>query len=268
VDLTGWRKPASHYRAIVWDRGEKLYAAVRTPSPDGKPWGLTKWSTIPELPSWTWPGQEGKSLTVDVYSRYPSVRLYLNGKLLGEKTTDLAAEFKATFEVPYEPGKLEAVGVAQVFPLDVGFNVTGAGSAKSKSPEVRSFKAEYKAPRIVLKTATTVSAIRLVADHTTLRGDGQDLAFLTLEVTDPAGTLNPTENPAVRISVTGPGTVAGIANADMTSMEPYYANPRHTFQGRSLVVIRTQHAAGWIKVTASAPGLSPAHVTLRTTPQP
>jgi beta-galactosidase len=201
---------------------------------------LTKWSTTPELPSWTWPGQEGKSLKVDVYSRYDSVQLYLDGKLLGEKATGRAEEFKAVFDVPYAPGKLEAVGMR------------GARVGE----------------RFTLRTAAAAAAIRLNADHTTLKGDGQDLAFLTLEITDPAGTLDPTTNPAVQISVTGPGTVAGIANADMTSMEPYYANPRHTFQGRSLVVIRTQHAAGWIKVTASAPGLSSAHVTLRTTPQP
>ena len=240
VDLTGWRKPANHYRAIVWDRGEKLYAAVRTPSPDGKPWGLTKWSTIPELPSWTWPGQEGKTLKVDVFSRYEAVRLLLNRQVIAEKPTDVAAEFKATFDVPYAPGKLEAVGLRGGQPVET----------------------------FTLSTAAPAAAIRLTADRTALRGDGQDLAFLTLEITDPSGTVQPNGAVPITIEVSGAGALAGNANADMTSMEPYYANPRSTFQGRELVVIRTQPAAGPIEVTASAPGLASAHVTLHATPQP
>jgi len=262
IDITGWRKPASHYRAIVWNRGEKLYAAVRTPSPDGKPWGLTKWSTIPELPSWTWPGQEGKPLTVDVYSRHQAVRVYLNGRLIQQKNTGVAQEFKATFEVPFAPGKLEAIGVDEV--SNEGFVPDKPASPIAARPGFTWFESD----RFPLLTAQAPAAIRLTPDRTTLRGDGQDLAFLTLEITDPAGTLNPTVNPAVQIALTGPGTLAGFANADMTSMEPYYANPRHPYQGRALVVIRTQHAAGPIEVTASAPGLASASVTLQTTPQP
>ncbi len=106
LDLTGWRKPVSHYRAIVWDRGEKLYLAVEVPTSDGRPWNLTPWSVPPALPSWTWPGTEGRAVTVDVYSRYDAVRLYLNGRLLGEKPTTRAVEFKAEFRVPFAPGRL------------------------------------------------------------------------------------------------------------------------------------------------------------------
>ena len=35
LDLLGNRKPAAHLRNIVWNRGEKLYLAVRQPE-DGK----------------------------------------------------------------------------------------------------------------------------------------------------------------------------------------------------------------------------------------
>ena len=35
--------------------------------------------------SWTWPGQEGKPMQVTVYSRCDSVRLELNGKVIGEE---------------------------------------------------------------------------------------------------------------------------------------------------------------------------------------
>ncbi|MDI1250651.1 MAG: glycoside hydrolase family 2 TIM barrel-domain containing protein, partial [Lacunisphaera sp.] len=70
LDLTGWRKPVSHYRNIIWDRGEKLYAAVLVPPPGGEKWNVTPWSVPPALPAWTWPGQEGQPLAVEVYSRH------------------------------------------------------------------------------------------------------------------------------------------------------------------------------------------------------
>ena len=37
----------------------------------------------PTLPNWAWPGQEGKFLTVEVYSGAERVRLYLKDKLIG-----------------------------------------------------------------------------------------------------------------------------------------------------------------------------------------
>src|SRR5690606_20487514 len=47
IDITGWRKPVSHYRAIVWDRGEKLYLAVRVPAPGGGVWQPSAWAVPP-----------------------------------------------------------------------------------------------------------------------------------------------------------------------------------------------------------------------------
>ena len=32
VDLTGWRKPISHYRSILWNNDEPVYMAVKEPS--------------------------------------------------------------------------------------------------------------------------------------------------------------------------------------------------------------------------------------------
>jgi beta-galactosidase len=240
LDLTGWRKPVSHYRAIVWDRGEKLYAAVRVPAPDGRPWNLSPWSMPPALPSWTWPGQEGKELTVEVDSRYDAVRLYLNGRLLGEKPTTRAEEFKAVFAVPYAPGTLRAVGVQD-------------------GREVEAF---------ALTTAGAAARIRLTADRARIRADGQDLCFVTVEVTDRDGRLRPDASPAVRFALHGPGVIAGVGNGDMTTLESYQANPHHLFQGRAVIVIRSTENAGRHKLTASAPGLADGAMTIRSTAAP
>jgi beta-galactosidase len=240
LDLTGWRKPVSHYRNIVWDRGEKLYAAVLASSSGGRPWNLTLWSLPPALPNWTWPGQEGKPLQVEVYSRYDTVRLFLDDRLLGEKPTTRAGQFKAVFTVPYAPGTLKAVGMR-------------GGRA------VETF---------ALATAGDAAQLRLTPDRTTIRSDGQDLAFVTVEITDHEGRLRPDADNTVQFALNGPGVIAGIGNGDMGTLESYQANPHCVFQGRALVVIRSTGHAGTLILTAQTAGLADATVTIQSEVRP
>ena len=238
IDLTGFRKPGSHYRAIVWDRGEKLYAAIRVPTVDGRPWNVSLWAPPPLLASWTWPGDENRELTVEAYSRHEAVRLYLNDRLIGEQATGEASEFKAIFRVPYTPGVLRAVGI-------------------DDGRENETFR---------LATAGAPASLRLTADRRTLHADGEDLSFLTLEITDATGRVVPQAANDITYTVSGPATIAAIGSADLTTTETYRANPRHAFQGRSLVVIRPGSAPGKIALTATTPGLSPAALQLRSVP--
>lgn len=237
IDITGWRKPVSHYRAIVWDRGEKLYAAVLAPAPGGKPWNLTLWSMPPALPSWTWPGHERETLNVEIYSRHEAVRLVLGGKTLGEKTTTRADGFKATFAVPYEPGELRVVGLR--------------GGREVES--------------LVLQTAGPVAALRLTADRTALHADGSDLAFVTVEAVDRRGVWQPTSAAEVKFAVDGAGSLAAVGNGDLTAMASYAGGAFPLFQGRALAVVQTTTTAGRIVLRATAPGLPPAELVLHST---
>ncbi len=131
------------------------------------------WSVYPTLPSWTWPGQEGKPLTVDVYSGAESVRLYLNDKLIGEKPTGRDQAFKAEFEVPYAPGTLKAEGVR-------------GGKVVADS---------------ILQTTGDAVRLKLTADRTDLSADGQDLAFVTVEAVDEKGRLQMNSDQKVHFAV-------------------------------------------------------------------
>lgn len=234
IDVTGWRRPSSHYRNIVWDRGETLYAAVREIAPDGRALNPSLWAPPPLQSHWTWPGHEGRELMVEVYSRHGAVRLYLNDRLLGEKSTTRAEEFKAVLAVPYAPGTLRAVGVRD-------------------GREVETF---------TLETAGAPSQLRLVADRSTLRADGQDLSFVTVEVTDAAGRVVPQAEDSVTYTLTGPGVLAGIGSGDLATTESYRANPRKVFQGRALVVVRAGDTAGGLTLTATAAELTAASLKL------
>lgn len=234
IDLTGWRKPVSHYRQIVWDRGEKLHAAVFAPAPGGGNWNVTPWSMPPALQSWTWSGQEGKPLKVEIYSRHNAVRLELNGKTLGEKPTTRAQEFKAEFSVPFAPGELKATGLKD-------------GKA------VETF---------VLKTAGKAARLKLTADRSKLFADGQDLSFVTIEAQDENGTWQPLAADRIEVKVEGAGTLAALGTGDLTTLDSYAGSACALHQGRALAVVRTSGKPGEIALTVAAAGLPPQTVAL------
>jgi len=238
IDICGMRKAIAHYRNIVWDRGEKLYLGVRQPVPEGKRMSVTQWGVWPVYPSWTWPGMEGAALEVEVYSRGETVRLYLNGKLIGEKPATRAERFTANFSVAYAPGVLKAVALR-------------GGNAMAET---------------VLRSVGEPARIRLTADRTSLKADGQDLSFITVEALDASGQPHPNADHPVAFSLQGPAAIAAVGSADLKSEEPYQSNQhqsnqRKLFHGKALVVIRASRTAGALTLTATAPGLQPG--TLR-----
>jgi beta-galactosidase len=234
LDLTGWRKPISHYRNILHNNTEKLYMAVREPEADSGQIHETLWSVWPTWESWSWPGREGKNMQVEVYSKYPRVRLYLDTRLIGELATTREQQFKATFTVPYAPGSLRAVGV-----------VDGTEGETT-----------------ILRTAGDAAKIKLIPDRMKVSANGQDLSFVRVEITDSAGNLEPNAQHQLQFSIDGPGMIAGVDNANVTDLDPYAGTSRKAWHGRALVVIRSTRKAGNITLTAHSAGLSDTQTTI------
>ena len=125
LDILGRRKCCSYYREALWRPGV-LYVAVHPPlSPDQEE-QVSAWGWNDVRSHWTWPGQEGKTLKVDVYSSCDKVTLTLNGRTLGEKPTTRAERYLASFEVPYEAGELKAVGTVNGKTVEYVLKTAGA----------------------------------------------------------------------------------------------------------------------------------------------
>ena len=215
IDFTGLRKPISHYRSMLYNNdGEKLYMAVREPNGYKGKVKTTMWGTWPIFESWNWAGHEGKNIEVEVYARYPQVKLFLNDQLIGEKPV---AEGKAVFTLPYQPGTLKAV-----------------------APNGES---------VTLQTAGEAKTIRLTADHTKLKADGQDLAFITVEMLDANGVVNPTADNLLTASVKGPATIVAFGNADIKDCDSYADSIHKAWKGRALLVVRSTGKKGKVTVT-------------------
>ncbi|QDU90402.1 Beta-galactosidase [Pirellulimonas nuda] len=229
IDITGQRKPMSHFRNIVWGRGEKLYAAVVAPALGGGDWNLSNWATPPTVASWTWPGLEGRRLQVEVYSRWPAVRLELNGESIAEATSNAASGFRNVLPVGYAPGELAVIG------LD---------------------RNGLERERICLATTGAPSSIRLRPDRRTICADGQDLSFIRVDLCDSSGAPCPIADHSIRYEISGPGTIVGIGSGDLASLESYVSNPRRAHQGQALVIVRSDKVPGEIVVHATAAGVT------------
>jgi beta-galactosidase len=235
LDVCGFKKPQSCYRDVVWRRSP-IEMMVHAPLPEGVHEIVSGWGWPDELRSWTWPGMEGKPMQVAVYSRCDTVRLELNGKVIGEKPVSGATRLTATFDVPYQPGELRAVGL-----------IDGKEVAKT-----------------TLKTAGEPKAIRLTADRSMIRADRNDLSFVTVEIVDEHGAVVPDAAVPVRFTVGGAGDLAATGSPCPYDAASFQQPLRTTWQGRCLAILRPQGAPGTITLKAEADGLEAATVVVET----
>ena len=235
VDITGWRKPISHYREMLWKEaydGEfpsVLYLAVKEPNGYYGDIKTTMWSVWPTWESWNWPGWEGKPIEVEVYTKAPEVKLYLNDKLIGTKQVSRDTEYKAIFTVNYEPGILRAEACAQ---------------------------------GRLLCTAGEPARLRLTPDRTVMAADGQSLTYVTVEVVDKNGYVCPNATIDCEATVKGAGSLQAFASADLKDTEPYTSPRVKTWKGRALLVVRSTQKKGSVNVSIKS-SLPKASLTLK-----
>jgi Beta-galactosidase/beta-glucuronidase len=234
LDITGFRRPVSYYREIVFGLRQQPYISVHRPEHFEHTISLqSPWAWSDSVSSWTWPGFEEKSVIVEVYAAAEEVALLVNGREIERKKIGVERPCLASFETLYQPGLLEAIAYS-------GGEETG---------------------RFCLRTADLATQISALSEPTTLQPNCGDLAFVDIELHDDEGRLVTSSDRQVSISVSGPGSLAGMCSANPKTTERFNDNTWTTFDGRALAVVEA-HNPGIITVTVSADGLKPAVITL------
>lgn len=237
IDICGWKRPQSFYRDALWKENQlSVFVKPVKPSfpenPDKQSWSKWNWHDV--VADWNWKGNENRPFEVTVYSSCDTAELFLNGKSLGKKPTARAQQFTAQWSVPYQPGELKAVGYS-------------AGKAVATSS---------------LQTSGATKQIKLSPDRTTLEANNQDLSYITVELTDENGLVNPKEERLLKFELQGEGSIVAVGNANPVSLESYQLPQRKVWRGRCLVVVKSTGKPGSITLTASAQGLPAAKVVL------
>ena len=194
--------------------------------------------TIHLLPHWTWGlskkdkgNRIGKVTPVYCYTDYPTGELFVNGKSQGKISKNPAERldrYRLRWNnVKYEPGEIKVVV----------YDAQG-----------------NKAGEQTVKTAGKPAALKLEAwtqNSSLLKSNGDDLAFITVSLTDADGTLIPQADDQLTFEVTGAGSFEAVCNGDATSLESFKAPTMKLFNGQLVVVVRSAKEAGTLtlKVT-------------------
>jgi len=200
--------------------------------------------TVYMAPHWNWKGHEGEPIPVFVYTDGDEAELFLNGESLGRKhkidpdmvrtsqnvRADLdysvrpddpdAPYFEIVdayrlrwLEVPYEPGELMAVAYKN------GERIGDASVA----------------------TAGEASGLRLTPDRTSMKADGMDLCYITIEMIDADGNVCPLAMDMLKFNIEGAAKLMGVANGNQMGHDVFTDEAHPLFYGKAVAVLRSVH---------------------------
>ncbi len=122
-----------------------------------------------------------------------------------------------------------------------------------------------------IETTNPASALRVTANRTSLKGDGEDVALVKVEALDDKGRFVPTANKLIHFDVKGTGTLIGVGNGDPSCHESDKGPDRSLFNGLVLGIVQTSVGSGSVIVTVSGEGLGSQTITVpveTATPRP
>jgi beta-galactosidase len=232
LDLCGFKKPLGWFRQSLWSDKPMVYVYA-----SGGRSGRGRGRGVRGTEQWNWP--EDSSVNVLCYTNCAEVSLMLNDKPIGTKPYLEARNGVLTWNVPYAPGELKAVG------LNNGQRVC-----------------EY-----LLRTAGPANRIELLPDVNQIYADGKDICHVEFRITDDKGVIVQDAANEVVFEVQGPGHIISIGNGNLNNIEDYKDNKHKAYNGRGLAVLQSKFTPngqnpGKIKISARAEGLETASVEI------
>ena len=195
--------------------------------------------TLHILPHWNWKGREGEITPVFVYTSYPKAELFINGKSCGmreKNDSTLMNRYRLMWnEIKYEPGEVKVVA----------YDSNG-----------------YAAMEKTIKTTGKPHHLVASVNHNTLKADGEDLAYITVQVADKDGNIVPTDNRLVKFKVTGAGKFRATANGDPTCLYSFQGEEMPLFSGALTAIVQAANESGTIEFTATAKGVKPCKLLI------
>ena len=224
LDLTGFRRPLSYYRQIVFGLRQAPYIAVQDPHHYGETLIKTPWVLSDADETWDWPGFEGKPIVVEVYAPGDEAELFVNGKSLGRQPL---VNCRALFETVYEPGTVRALA----------------------------FRNRKELGIFEIFTPESDTKLSLKVDYT-----GAELLYLTAALTDGTGVAVTSADELLTAAVEG-AELLGFGSGDPKPLLNYNEGKAKTWKGRAQLILK-RSGAGKIRVSVSSEDGKTAQITL------
>ena len=201
MDLTGFRRPLSYYREIVFGLRKDPYIAVQDPAHYGEALIKTPWVLSDAKGSWDYRGFEGRPVIVEVYAPGDEAELFINGESLGRQPL---TDCRALFETVYTPGEIKAVSYE---------NGTAQGVFSLHSPEG--------------PAALTLSC----------ELNGEELIYLAAELRSADGIVDTSSDVLLTAEVSG-AELLGFGSGDPCPLLNYNEGRTRTWNGRAQMILR------------------------------
>ncbi len=221
LDITGRKKPQGYYRNVLWDV-TPVEMLVHEPIPEGMVENMTPWGWPNEFHHWNWLGNEGKPMKVRVFTKGDKVKLTLHGMVIAE--AEVNEHYIAEFEIPFEPGRLEAIA----------------------------YKVGKVIGKAVLRTASVPHGIELRPDKVLLEANRHDLSYIQVKVIDRGGNKVTDEEVPVKVTVTGNGELVGCGNGSIDGMKSFNHANFTTWRAYGQIIVRPFAKPGDILVNVKS----------------
>ena len=167
--------------------------------------------TLHILPHWNLDGKEGEKIPVYVYTDYPEAELFVNGVSQGHQRKLTRTEYESS---------TDSLALQRRYRLIWNDVVYQPGEVKVIAYDKNGNPAEEK----IVKTAGKPHHLVLSANRTSMKADGEDLIYITVQVADKNGIPVPTDARKVNFKVSGAGKFRAAANGDPTCTAVSYTH--------------------------------------------
>lgn len=195
--------------------------------------------TLHILPHWNWEGREGEVTPVFVYTDSPKAELFINGKSQGmrqKNDSTVQNRYRLMWnDVVYEPGEVKVVA----------YNADGSVAGEKS-----------------IRTAGKPDHLVLTPNRTSVKADGEELVYITVQVADKDGNIVPTDSREVKFSTKGAGKFRATANGDPTSLRLFHLPEMDLFSGAATAIVQAADKPGTLTFEAKAKGVKPARLSI------
>lgn len=231
INLAGNKKPEAFFRQSLWSDKPMVFLGTTDRLISGRNESL--WAHKRVDPVWDW--EEGKTISVNAFTNCEEVELFLNGRSLGRKKLADFQNRTISWDIPFEPGTLAAVGL----------NRFGEMIAHDE-----------------IKTSGTPVKLITRCLKRTLKADRQDITHVFVDICDEDFNTVYSATNEITCEIDGPVRLLGMEDANPVNIEDYKDNKQHAFRGKLLLYLQSLDNPGKVTVTLTADGLQSATVQL------
>jgi beta-galactosidase len=199
--------------------------------------GQTKWEGAPLVDHWSF-AHDPSNKDLVVFTNCSRVDIELNNRILHTLSRNTFPDGVFKVRIPYESGELVAHG----------FYLGDKGELLKVSDTLNSSSVPY--------------ALAMNPDRDGV-SESSRIVHITTSVVDSTGELNPHSEHLVNYELDGPGRIRAIDNGDLTDHTPYGSTSREMRKGRQLLILQAGSEPGDLVVSATAEGLVPSKVKIK-----